>query len=46
MNFVKMLWRGLRRNREQPPLVLLHRGGGMLEKPTAAGETQNGSPPP
>ena len=35
-----------RRSQELPPLVLPHRGGGMLAKPTAAGETQNGSPPP
>ena len=33
-----------RRSQELPPLVLPHRGGGMLEKPTAAGEPRPGQP--
>ena len=34
-----------RRSQELPPLVLPHRGGGMLEKPTAAGEARQWQPP-
>ena len=34
-----------RRNKEQTPPVLPHRGGGRLAKPIAAGEPQQWQPP-
>ena len=45
MNFVKMLWRGIRRSKEQPQPELPHRGGGWRKKPTTAGEPQKWQPP-
>lgn len=36
MNFVTMLWRGIRQSYEQPAPALPRRGGGRRKKPTPA----------
>ena len=44
MKFSAILRIGSLRRGGQPPPKMSHRGGGLLEKPTAAGEPRTGEP--